>query len=155
MNSQSFNIWDRGLKRTARQLLKQTVEISYRENGNFKNISKIEANETVNCGRCGSTGPMNDAQATCFKCIDIAEEELPEKFKNTVIIQRVSRKKLKFSRVVTFTIKFDNRSIHSESIFERSPLFDAAMLLEEGLSRVVSGWVEDECIEVTSIQSSD
>ena len=201
---ETFNIWDKSLKRTSRQLLDQDVsitlpnfqfnefcffsylvlnslvllnylfllfimcicllnfiffqvELSYRLNAaGYKTVTKIRPATLDCCSRCSTTREVTNAQTVCEPCLSLEDTDIPERVVSQLVkIKDVSRKKLKYSKAISFEFIFTNntRTIHSETIFERSPLFETAMLLERGLSTIVSGWLDEDCLEITAIKS--
>ena len=109
--------------------------------------------EIYRCTRCRSTLPLQDTQEQCIWCQTIDDSDVPQYFAEKVKITSISIKKMRFSKAITFSAKFGEQNIHSETIFEKSPLFDTIMSLEEGFSRMVSGWIEDNVIEVINISN--
>jgi len=117
----------------------------------YKELVTLQSQDVYNCPRCKSTLPLDETQVHCTWCPTVSDSDVPQYFAEKVEISSISMKKMKFSRAVTFSAKFGEQDIHSETIFEKSPLFDTIMSLEEGFSRMVSGWIEDNCVEVIEI----
>ena len=133
------------------KLIFSQVSISYRMEGRYMKLLTLTEQEIYRCTRCRSTLPLQDTQEQCIWCQTIDDSDVPQYFAEKVKITSISIKKMRFSKAITFSAKFGEQNIHSETIFEKSPLFDIIMSLEEGFSRMVSGWVEDNVIEVISI----
>ena len=127
------------------------MEATYVMNGNFKNIKSIKEHATYLCSRCRTTLPLNDAQTSCSECPAITDEEIPDFFCEKVKIISITNKKLKYSKAICFKAEFNGETIQSEMIFERSSLYDKVILFEEGLSKVISGWMEGGTIELLNV----
>ena len=68
-----------------------------------------------------------------------------------VKLTAIHHKKMRYSRGISIEGSHGTEVIQSDIIFDRSPLYDELTILEEGLSRMMSGWMDWDTLEILYI----